>query len=75
MAEQDGLTTVVMMFHSSELMPGGSPYRPTHRSVTDLRVTLDEFFHYAMNSGGTSVTMQEGARRVMAATVLARRPI
>ena len=64
-AQQEGLPTAVMMFHSSELMPGASPYRPTRRSVTGLLATLDEFFRFVVRAGGTPVTMSTGARRVL----------
>ena len=39
-----GLDTVVMMFHSSELMPGGSPFRPDAASVAGLLECLDTVF-------------------------------
>lgn len=64
---QDGrLQTLVMMFHSSELMPKGSPYRPTHRSVTALLVLLDEFFAFVSSSGGTFATLTEAANAELA---------
>jgi len=74
-AQQEGLPTAVMMFHSSELMPGASPYRPTRRSVTGLLATLDEFFRFVVRAGGTPVTMSRGARRVLAAGTPERRAL
>ena len=51
-AEETGAEVAVMMFHSSELMPGGSPYRPTPASIRDLHACLDWFFGYVRDSGG-----------------------
>jgi hypothetical protein len=45
-AEETGLKYVVMMFHSSELMPGGSPYWKDKDGVADLISKLTDFFHF-----------------------------
>ena len=74
-AEAEGLPSAVMMLHSSELMPGGSPYRPTRRSITGLLATLDEFFRFVRRVGGTPVSLTEGARRVSEGTAAERRPL
>ena len=74
-AAEDGCGTAVMMFHSSELMPGGSPHRPTRRSVTGLLATLDEFFRFCVRAGATPVTMTEGARRARAGGSLPTLPL
>ena len=74
-AAEDGCATAVMMFHSSELMPGGSPHRPTRRSVTSLLATLDEFFRFCLAVGGTPVTMTAGARRARAGGSLRARSL
>ena len=74
-AADDGCGTAVMMFHSSELMPGGSPHRGTRRSVTELLAMLDEFFRCCALSGGTPVTMTEGARRARARGALEALPL
>jgi hypothetical protein len=50
-AEHLGLETAVMMFHSSELMPGGSPFRPDARAVRELLGCLDAFFGFVGQSG------------------------
>ena len=73
-ADRQGLKTVVMMFHSSELMPGGSPYRPTRRSVAALLVLLDEFFTFAGASGGSFPTLT-GAARTARAELLPTLPL
>jgi hypothetical protein len=64
-ARDSGLQTLVMMFHSSELMPGCSPYRPTRRSVTALLALLDEFFAFVSRSGGSFATLTEAANDAM----------
>lgn len=58
------LPFITMMFHSSELMPGCSKYRPDNQSVEDLYRLLDTFFAYlsVMNIG--SSTLSEAAREV-----------
>lgn len=43
-AESIGLEYLVMMFHSSELLPGGSPYWKSEHDVEGLFETLSEFF-------------------------------
>lgn len=74
-AEEDGLSTAVMMLHSSELMPGASPYRPTRRTVTGLLAMLDEFFRFVALVGGAPVSMTEGARRARRTSALEPRPL
>ena len=46
-----------MMFHSSELMPGGSPFRPDAQSVRDLLACLDAFFGFVARGGGEFSTL------------------
>jgi hypothetical protein len=65
-ADRQGLDAVVMMFHSSELMPGGSPYRPTRRSVTALLVLLDELFTFVRANGGSFPTLTGAAHTALA---------
>jgi hypothetical protein len=74
-AEAEGLPAVVMMLHSSELIPGGSPYRPTRRSITALLATLDEFFRFVRRMGGAPVSLSEGARRVTRVAIAERRSL
>ena len=58
------LPFITMMFHSSELMPGCSKYRPDNQSIEDLYRLLDTFFAYLsfMNIGST--TLSEAAREM-----------
>ncbi len=60
-AEEAGAEVAVMMFHSSELMPGGSPFRPTVESVRDLYTCLDGFFAYVRDHGGSFSGMTDAA--------------
>lgn len=63
-AKSQGLQAVVMMFHSSELMPGASHNRPTAASVERLMTLLEQFFMFIRQEGGESVTLTEAARRL-----------
>jgi hypothetical protein len=51
------IDALVMMFHSSELMPGGSPFRPDAQSVRDLLACLDTFLGFVVRSGGEFATL------------------
>lgn len=52
-----GAPFAVMMFHSSELMPGGSPFRQTTGSVRDLLDLLRDFFHFVRQNGADAITL------------------
>jgi hypothetical protein len=56
------LPYIVMMFHSSELMPGCSIYRTDKDAVEKLYVLLELFFDLLRNRGINSVTLTEAAR-------------
>jgi len=58
-ARKRGLPVVEMMFHSSELMPGGSPYTPTEESVEQLYEKLESIFDYVSQAGCTGTTLTE----------------
>jgi hypothetical protein len=57
-----GLPAVEMMFHSSELMPGGSPYHPDEEAVERLNEKLEEVFGYLKDEGCRGRTLTEFAR-------------
>ena len=63
-AEACGLDTGVMIFHSSELMPGGSPFRPDERSVAELLSRLDAFFGLVRSRGDVFTTLTPAAREL-----------
>lgn len=61
-----GLDYAEFMIHSSELMPGGSPYfKDTHSIEKEYKV-IKEVFEYAVENGFQGVTMSEYARKVFA---------
>lgn len=59
--QQEGSPVAVMMFHSSELMPAGSPYRTTESSVRDLLSLLDAFFGFVRDCGGAPASLTPAA--------------
>jgi len=71
-AEDAGLETAVMMFHSSELMPGGSPFRPDARSVVELLACLAEFFTFVSRRGGSFATLTAMAQDLDTASLETR---
>jgi hypothetical protein len=56
------LPFIVMMFHSSELMPGCSKYRPDEASIEQLYDLLELFFVKLQNRNIKSVTLTEAAK-------------
>lgn len=70
-----GLDTAVMMFHSSELMPGGSPFRPDAQSVRELLKGLDAFFCFVRRHGGSFSTLTAMAAELDADTRLGTRSL
>jgi hypothetical protein len=74
-AEESGITAAVMMFHSSELMPGGSPFRPDAASIADLLASLDTFFTHVRRLGDGFATLGQLAAEVTAGAPLATRSL
>ena len=56
------LPYLIMMFHSSELMPGCSIYRPDEDSIEKLYDLLESFFILLQNKNIVSVTLTEAAK-------------
>jgi hypothetical protein len=56
-----GLPAVEMMFHSSELMPGGSPYNPDEAAIEGLYERLEAVFGRLRADGCTGATLTEFA--------------
>ena len=52
---------IEFMIHSSELMPGGSPYFRNEQSIEKLYQTLDATFRYAKSLGFEGITLKEYA--------------
>jgi hypothetical protein len=73
--ERMGGGVAVMMLHSSELMPNGSPFRPTESSVTEMLADIDAFFRYARNAGAVPATLSGAAREVMSSRSIEARSL
>jgi len=63
MAVDRGLPVVTLMFHSSELMPGGSPYFPTEESIEALYERFEALFTHAVERGARAATLRDFAQR------------
>ena len=61
-AQRIKLPYITMMFHSSELMPGCSKYRPDENSIEDLYSLLRTFFTSLESLGIESVTLTNAAK-------------
>jgi hypothetical protein len=58
----DGVATLNMLFHSSELLPGGSPYHRNQGSVDAFFAAFERVVEHIMGSmGATSMTYREYA--------------
>jgi len=58
------LPYLTMMFHSSELMPGCSKYRPDEQSIEDLYSLLKSFFTTLESLGIESTTLTDAAKEL-----------
>jgi len=63
-ARRINLPYLTMMFHSSELMPGCSKYRPDDKSIEDLYSLLTGFFTALESLGIGSVTLSDAAKEL-----------
>ncbi|HTP13154.1 MAG TPA: hypothetical protein VMM37_05970, partial [Bacteroidota bacterium] len=63
-AQDRKLQFITMMFHSSELKPGCSPYRKDQESVESLFRLLEEFFAFLLERRIPSVTLSAAAALV-----------
>ncbi len=59
------LPFITMMFHSSELMPGCSKYRPDSNSVEELYKLLEGFFKALRGRGIVAVTLTQAAQNIV----------
>lgn len=55
------LPLVEMMFHSSELMPAGSPFFPDQAAIEKLYQTLETVFAHAARAGAQGITLADFA--------------
>lgn len=60
-AEKLELPYAMLMLHSSELMPAGSPYNPTAESIEQLYRVLEGLFRAVRQRGATGATLREFA--------------
>lgn len=65
-ARRLGLPYIMLMLHSSELMPGGSPYFPDEPAVERLHALLEALFDRLERSGVGGATLSEFARPLLA---------
>jgi hypothetical protein len=70
-----GVDTTVMMFHSSELMPAGSPFRPDAQSVQRLLRCLDVFFEFVARQGGEFSALTPMAAELLSQNRLVTKPL
>jgi len=63
-ARRINLPYLTMMFHSSELMPGCSKYRPDDQSIEELYSLLTSFFTTLDSIGIESVTLTNAANEL-----------
>lgn len=61
--EEQDTDYLEFMIHSSELMPGGSPYFSTSNEIDGLYKKMEIIFEYAANLGYQGVTLSEYANR------------
>lgn len=74
-AERAGLQFAVFMFHSSELLAGASPYRPTERDIDVLFALLDGLFDALRRRGHGFVTLSDAGRALAACERLSVKPL
>jgi hypothetical protein len=63
LARRTGTPVLNLTLHSSELMPGGSPYNRTEASIENLFRRLAGFFGYVGKQGLDSVTLSQACDR------------
>lgn len=63
-ADRLKLPFLTMMFHSSELMPGCSKYRPDQNSIEKLYVLLEDLFNLLKFRNIGSATLTEAAKSI-----------
>ncbi|MGZ4199035.1 MAG: hypothetical protein ACXVP1_02490 [Thermoleophilia bacterium] len=65
-AERAHLPCAVFMFHSSELLAGASPYRPTQHDIDVLLRLLDRLFAWSRTRGHDFVALSAAGRALAA---------
>jgi hypothetical protein len=68
LARRLGAPVLNLTLHSSELMPGGSPYNPTVESIESLFTRLDALFSSLRSAGVEGISLGEARNRLAGAT-------
>lgn len=69
LALRQGSPVLNLTLHSSELMPGGSPYNKTEASIDDLYSRLEAYFSFVQKQGVECVTLTEARHRMAGAGI------
>jgi hypothetical protein len=64
LARRAGAPVLNLTFHSSELMPGGSPYNRTEAAIESLYRRLADLFTHLRHEGVEGATLGEAAERL-----------
>jgi hypothetical protein len=64
LARDAGAPVLNFTFHSSELMPGCSPYNPTEASIESLYRRIEGFFDVLRSQGIQGATLSHAASRL-----------
>jgi hypothetical protein len=74
-AERVHVPCAVLMFHSSELLAGASPYRPTQDDVGELLRLLDELFAWSRGRGHDFPALSAAGRALAASDRLSAKEL
>ncbi len=55
---------IMFMIHSSELMPGGSPYFKSEQDIESLYINIEKLFKYIKSLGYQGITLRDYYKRV-----------
>ena len=65
-SQESGNSYLEFMLHSSELMPGGSPYFSTPIQIEKLYRDMEELFRYISSLGYIGQTLEDYAKQILA---------
>lgn len=63
-AGESSVDYLEFMLHSSELMPGGSPYFVDEKSIEDMYKDMEKLFSYIKSLGYSGITLEDYFRRL-----------
>jgi hypothetical protein len=64
LAQSYGVPVLNLTFHSSEMMPGGSPFNKTEEAIDNLYVRLEGLYAYLQSQGIEGATLEEARLRL-----------